>query len=245
MEELDLKNKIFVFLLGIIFLYIFLLLPLEKTLKIKKDIENYNKKVYVSEKKIESIEIKLNEKLEELKKIEIQLLDLKKGTYNFSSINAGNIYISNFLEKNFLEIIEIGRIEIIDENSCYIPYQLRGKEENIIKFIQDLEDENKVLLLTKNFEIKKVNEEYELSLYFYFFVKSEKNQLNEGKRKNLSNKFLEIKNIEFINDNTGICEFKDKKFYIKNKKIIEEDGVNYEIILKDKKIFIKDGENEK
>lgn len=245
MEELDLKNKITIFSLGAIFLYIFVLFPLDKTLKIKNEIKNYNKKIYVTNKKIKGIEIKLDEKLKELERLENEIIKSQKETYSFSNINDGNIYISNLLKKYLLEVIEIDRIEIIDKNRCFIPYRIKGNEENIINFIENIEKENKILLLTKNFEIKKIDEEFELFLYFYFFVDGEKNKINKGERRSLINKFLEIKKIEFINDNTGICEINNKKFYIRNEKIIDIDGIKYKVILKNKKFFIKGGEDEK
>ena len=170
MEELDLKNKIAIFGIGMIFLYIFVLLPLEKTLEVKNEIENYNKKIYVSSKKIKEVEKQLDEKLKEFEKLENSIINLEEKKYKFASVSEGNIYISNFLEKYSLEVLEIGRIEILDDNNYLIPYRVIGDEKNIIDFVEYIEKDNKALLLTKNFEIKKINDSFELSLYFYIFV---------------------------------------------------------------------------
>lgn len=245
MEELDLKNKIAIFGIGIVFLYIFVLLPLEKTLEVKNEIENYNKKIYVSSKKIKEVEKQLDEKLKEFEKLENSIINLEEKKYKFSSVSEGNIYISNFLEKYILEVLEIGRIEVLDDNNYLIPYRVVGDEKNIIDFVEYIEKDNKVLLLTKNFEIKKINDNFELSLYFYIFVENENVEINQGVRRNLTNKFIDIKKLEFINNNTGIIEVENKKFYINKEKIIEINGIKYKIILKNKKVFVKDGEYEK
>lgn len=245
MEELDLKNKIAVLGIGMIFLYIFVLLPLEKTLEVKNEIENYNKKIYVSSKKIKEVEKQLAEKLKEFEKLENYIINLKEKIYKFSSVSEGNIYISNFLEKYSLEVLEVGRIENLDDNNYLIPYRVVGDEENIIDFVEYIEKDNKALLLTKNFEIKKINDSFELSLYFYIFVENENIEINQGFRRNLSNKFIDMRKIEFINSNTGIIEIENKKFYINKEKIIEINGIKYKIILKNKKVFVKDGEYEK
>ena len=245
MEELDLKNKIAIFGIGMIFLYIFVLLPLEKTLEVKNEIENYNKKIYVSSKKIKEVEKQLDEKLKEFEKLENSIINLEEKTYKFSSVSEGNIYISNFLEKYSLEVLEIGRIEILDDNNYLIPYRVIGDEKNIIDFVEYIEKDNKALLLTKNFEIKKINDSFELSLYFYIFVENENIEINKGVRRNLSNKFIDMRKVEFINNDTGIIEIENKKFYINKEKIIEVNGIKYKIVLKNKKVFVKDGEYEK
>lgn len=245
MEDLDLKNKIAIFGIGLIFLYIFVLLPFEKTLEVRNEIENYNKKIYVSSKKIKEVEKQLFEKLKEVEKLENSIVNLEKKIYKFSSMSEGNIYISNFLEKYTLEVLEIGRIESLDDNNYLIPYRVIGSEKNIIDFIENIEKDNKALLLTKNFEIKKVEESFELSLYFYIFVENENTKTNQGVRRNLTNKFIDIKKLEFINNDIGIVEIENKKFYINKEKIIEINGVKYRIILRNKKIFVKDGEYEK
>ena len=245
MEELDLKNKIAVLGIGMIFLYIFVLLPLEKTLEVKNEVENYTKKIYVSSKKIKEVEKQLAEKLKEFEKLESSIINLKKKIYKFSSVSEGNIYISNFLEKYNLEILEVGRIEVLDDNNYLIPYKVVGDEENIIDFVEYIEKDNKALLLTKNFEIKKINDSFELSLYFYIFVENENSEINQGFRRNLSNKFIDMRKVEFINNDTGIIEIENKKFYINKEKIVEINGIKYKIILKNKKVFVKDGEYEK
>ena len=245
MEELDLKNKIAVFGIGMIFLYIFVLLPLEKTLEVKNEIENYNKKIYVSSKKIKEVEKQLDEKLKEFEKLENSIINLEEKKYKFASVSEGNIYISNFLEKYILEVLEIGRIEVLDDNNYLIPYRVVGDEKNIIDFVEYIEKDNKVLLLTKNFEIKKINDSFELSLYFYIFVENENIEINQGFRRNLSNKFIDMRKVEFINNDTGIIEIENKKFYINKEKIIEVNGIKYKIVLKNKKVFVKDGEYEK
>lgn len=245
MEELDLKNKIAIFGIGMIFLYIFVLLPLEKTLEVKNEIENYNKKIYVSSKKIKEVEKQLDEKLKEFEKLENSIINLEEKKYKFASVSEGNIYISNFLEKYILEVLEIGRIEVLDDNNYLIPYRVVGDEKNIIDFVEYIEKDNKVLLLTKNFEIKKINDSFELSLYFYIFVGNENIEINKGVRRNLSNKFIDMRKVEFINNDTGIIEIENKKFYINKEKIIEVNGIKYKIVLKNKKVFVKDGEYEK
>ena len=245
MEELDLKNKIAVFGIGMIFLYIFVLLPLEKTLEVKNEIENYNKKIYISSKKIKEVEKQLDEKLKKFEKLENSIMNLEEKTYKFSSVSEGNIYISNFLEKYNLEVLEIGRIEVLDDNNYLIPYRVVGDEKNIIDFVEYVEKDNKALLLTKNFEIKKISDSFELSLYFYIFVENENIEINQGFRRNLSNKFIDMRKVEFINNDTGIIEIENKKFYINKEKIIEVNGIKYKIVLKNKKVFIKDGEYEK
>ena len=101
------------------------------------------------------------------------------------------------------------------------------------------------MLLTKNFEIKKIEESFELSLYFYIFVENENTETNQGVRRNLTNKFIDMKKLEFINNDTGIIEIENKKFYVNKEKIIEINGIKYKIILKNKKVFVKDGEYEK
>ena len=245
MEELDLKNKIAIFGIGMIFLYIFVLLPLEKTLEVKNEIENYNKKIYVSSKKIKEVEKQLDEKLKEFEKLENSIINLEEKKYKFASVSEGNIYISNFLEEYILEVLEIGRIEVLDDNNYLIPYRVVGDEKNIIDFVEYIEKDNKVLLLTKNFEIKKINDNFELSLYFYIFVENENIEINKGVRRNLSNKFIDMRKVEFINNDTGIIEIENKKFYINKEKIIEVNGIKYKIVLKNKKVFVKDGEYEK
>ena len=245
MEELDLKNKIAIFGIGMIFLYIFVLLPLEKTLEVKNEIENYNKKIYVSSKKIKEVEKQLDEKLKEFEKLENSIINLEEKKYKFASVSEGNIYISNFLEKYILEVLEIGRIEVLDDNNYLIPYRVVGDEKNIIDFVEYIEKDNKVLLLTKNFEIKKINDNFELSLYFYIFVENENIEINKGVRRNLSNKFIDMRKVEFINNDTGIIKIENKKFYINKEKIIEVNGIKYKIVLKNKKVFVKDGEYEK
>ena len=245
MEELDLKNKIAIFGIGMIFLYIFVLLPLEKTLEVKNEIENYNKKIYVSSKKIKEVEKQLDEKLKEFEKLENSIINLEEKKYKFASVSEGNIYISNFLEKYILEVLEIGRIEVLDDNNYLIPYRVVGDEKNIIDFVEYIEKDNKVLLLTKNFEIKKINDSFELSLYFYIFVENENIEINQGFRRNLSNKFIDMRKVEFINNDTGIIEIENKKFYINKEKIMEVNGIKYKIVLKNKKVFVKDGEYEK
>ena len=245
MEELDLKNKIAIFGIGMIFLYIFVLLPLEKTLEVKNEIENYNKKIYVSSKKIKEVEKQLDEKLKEFEKLENSIMNLEEKKYKFASVSEGNIYISNFLEKYILEVLEIGRIEVLDDNNYLIPYRVVGDEKNIIDFVEYIEKDNKVLLLTKNFEIKKINDNFELSLYFYIFVENENIEINKGVRRNLSNKFIDMRKVEFINNDTGIIKIENKKFYINKEKIIEVNGIKYKIVLKNKKVFVKDGEYEK
>ena len=245
MEELDLKNKIAILGIGMIFLYIFVLLPLEKTLEVKNEIENYNKKIYVSSKKIKEVEKQLDEKLKEFEKLENSIINLEEKKYKFASVSEGNIYISNFLEKYILEVLEIGRIEVLDDNNYLIPYRVVGDEKNIIDFVEYIEKDNKVLLLTKNFEIKKINDSFELSLYFYIFVENENIEINKGVRRNLSNKFIDMRKVEFINNDTGIIEIENKKFYINKEKIMEVNGIKYKIVLKNKKVFVKDGEYEK
>lgn len=245
MEELDLKNKIAIFGIGMIFLYIFVLLPLEKTLEVKNEIENYNKKIYVSSKKIKEVEKQLDEKLKEFEKLENSIINLEEKKYKFASVSEGNIYISNFLEKYILEVLEIERIEVLDDNNYLIPYRVVGDEKNIIDFVEYIEKDNKALLLTKNFEIKKINDSFELSLYFYIFVENENIEINKGVRRNLSNKFIDMRKVEFINNDTGIIEIENKKFYINKEKIIEVNGIKYKIVLKNKKVFVKDGEYEK
>ena len=245
MEELDLKNKIAIFGIGMIFLYIFVLLPLEKTLEVKNEIENYNKKIYVSSKKIKEVEKQLDEKLKEFEKLENSIINLEEKKYKFASVSEGNIYISNFLEKYILEVLEIGRIEVLDDNNYLIPYRVVGDEKNIIDFVEYIEKDNKALLLTKNFEIKKINDSFELSLYFYIFVENENIEINKGVRRNLSNKFIDMRKVEFINSDTGIIKIENKKFYINKEKIIEVNGIKYKIVLKNKKVFVKDGEYEK
>ena len=245
MEELDLKNKIAIFGIGMIFLYIFVLLPLEKTLEVKNEIENYNKKIYVSSKKIKEVEKQLDEKLKEFEKLENSIINLEEKKYKFASVSEGNIYISNFLEKYILEVLEIGRIEVLDDNNYLIPYRVVGDEKNIIDFVEYVEKDNKALLLTKNFEIKKISDSFELSLYFYIFVENENIEINQGFRRNLSNKFIDMRKVEFINNDTGIIEIENKKFYINKEKIIEVNGIKYKIVLKNKKVFVKDGEYEK
>ena len=245
MEELDLKNKIAIFGIGMIFLYIFVLLPLEKTLEVKNEIENYNKKIYVSSKKIKEVEKQLDEKLKEFEKLENSIINLEEKKYKFASVSEGNIYISNFLEEYILEVLEIGRIEVLDDNNYLIPYRVVGDEKNIIDFVEYIEKDNKALLLTKNFEIKKINDSFELSLYFYIFVENENIEINKGVRRNLSNKFIDMRKVEFINNDTGIIEIENKKFYINKEKIIEVNGIKYKIVLKNKKVFVKDGEYEK
>ena len=245
MEELDLKNKIAIFGIGMIFLYIFVLLPLEKTLEVKNEIENYNKKIYVSSKKIKEVEKQLDEKLKEFEKLENSIINLEEKKYKFASVSEGNIYISNFLEEYILEVLEIGRIEVLDDNNYLIPYRVVGDEKNIIDFVEYIEKDNKALLLTKNFEIKKINDNFELSLYFYIFVENENIEINKGVRRNLSNKFIDMRKVEFINNDTGIIEIENKKFYINKEKIMEVNGIKYKIVLKNKKVFVKDGEYEK
>ena len=39
MEEFDLKNKLAVFAIGVTFIYIFVISPIEKNLKLKEEIE--------------------------------------------------------------------------------------------------------------------------------------------------------------------------------------------------------------
>lgn len=245
MEELDLKNKVAVLGIGMIFLYIFVLLPFEKTFEVKNEIKNYNEKIYVSSKKVKELEKQLDEKLKEFEKLENSIINLEKKIYKFTSVSEGNIYISNFLKKYTLEVLEIGRIEILDDNNYLIPYRVIGDEKNIIDFVECIEKDNKALLLTKNFEIKKINDSFELSLYFYIFVENENSKINQGVRRNLTNKFIGMRKVEFINSDTGIIKIENKKFYINKEKIIEVNGIKYKIVLKNKKVFIKDGEYEK
>ena len=41
-----------------------------------------------------------------------------------------------------------------------------------------------------------------------------------------------MRKVEFINNDTGIIEIENKKFYINKEKIIEVNGIKYKIVLK-------------
>ena len=125
MEELDLKNKIAIFGIGMIFLYIFVLLPLEKTFEVKNEIENYNKKIYVSSKKIKEVEKQLDEKLEEFEKLENSIINLEeKNLYDF---------IMNLKKSDIEELLKSSKTE--EEKKFYYKLQeliLRIQQEKLI-----------------------------------------------------------------------------------------------------------------
>lgn len=242
MEEFDLKNKLAVFAIGVTFIYIFIISPIEKNLKLKEETERYIERSILLEKKLNIIDEKIKEKNIEIEKSLKQRKD-KENIFLFSSLGEANIYIINFLEKFFLEILYIGRTEISKDDKYFISYEILGTEKNILNFIENIEKDGKVLLLNKSLEIEKKEEKFRLYLSFCVVAKSSKNIINKGSRRNLTNEILEIKEIEFINENSGILITKNKKIYINKEKIIEINKKKYKIILKNKKLFIENGGN--
>lgn len=242
MEEFDLKNKLAVFAIGVTFIYIFIISPIEKNLKLKEETERYIERSILLEKKLNIIDEKIKEKNIEIEKSLKQRKD-KENIFLFSSLGEANIYIINFLEKFFLEILYIGRTEISKDDKYFISYEILGTEKNILNFIENIEKDGKVLLLNKSLEIEKKEEKFRLYLSFCVVAKSLKNIINKGSRRNLTNEILEIKEIEFINENSGILITKNKKIYINKEKIIEINKKKYKIILKNKKLFIENRGN--
>lgn len=237
MEELDLKNKIVIFLIGTVLMYIFIISPVEKIYHLRNEAKIYNEKIMIIEEKIRIVDKQIKEKTIEKKYFEKSSENKKR--FKFDSLGEGNIYINNLLKNFNLSIIQVNRVEKEDENNYYVPYVIKGQEKNIIDFIIKLEEEEKVWILNKNLEIKKVEKNFELNVWFYFFIKNQKKVENSGERKTLTNESVNIKTITFINKDSGIIEIDNKKIYIRSRKIIKINGKKYEILLENKKIFVR------
>lgn len=237
MNDLDLKNKIILLIVILGGVISFFITPLEKNLSLKKEIKNYSYKLKNSDKKISIVKNKLLEAEKELGNLQIEEKSMEEKVYKFNSTSQGNLYINNLIEKNNLEVLEIGRIERM-EKSIFIPYKIIGREENIIKFIEKVENENKIFLLNSSFELLKENELLKISFRGNYFVEENEKIINEGERKNLSGKKFWVEKVEFINDNVGIIELLDKKIYINREKIIEIYGNNYIFRIENKKLTI-------
>lgn len=237
MKGFDSKNEIVIFVVGIVFLYNFVISPIEKNLNLNKEIENYKSKNILLEKKINIVDEKIKEKNLEIEK-SIKEIENKEDVFVFSSLGEANIYIDKILEKFFLEILYIGRTERGDNNRYFISYEILGEEKNIVDFIENIEKDGKVLLLNKSLEIEKKEKNFRLYLSFCIVAKNSKEILNKGERRNLTSNILDIKDLQFINENSGILIIEGKKIYINNEKIIEINKEKYKIILKNKKLFI-------
>lgn len=239
MNDLDLKNKIILLIVILGGVISFFITPLEKNLSLKKEIKNYSYKLRNSDKKISIVKNKILEAEKELGNLQIEEKTMGEKVYKFNNISQGNLYINNLIEKNNLEILEIGRIERM-EKSVFIPYKIIGREENIIKFIEKVENENKIFLLNNSFELLKENELLKISFRGNYFVEENEKVINEGERKNLSGKKFLVEKVEFINDSVGIIELSDKKIYINGEKIIRIYGNNYIFRIENKKLIIRE-----
>lgn len=238
---------------GIAFIFIGLWMILTYKLLIKPYSEIKNKKkqkisleirVKKAEKELEKTEKIYIKKDEENKKerIEYEIYEnnlLKKGFQNSGKMKE---YIYQSLKKNRITTNIIGSIEKSDttkkerKGKVYIPYSITGEEENILKWIKEIENSNKLISFTDTpFQFHKDENNIKINLKVSGYI------LNDTlKEKN-------IKNIE-----------KEKIFYIYSEKeilteknIIEINGKTY-MILKFKngkrKIFadgeeIKKGKN--
>lgn len=134
-----------------------------------------------------------------------------KNNYSFKNINSVEIFIENYINKNLLHLLTIGRYEKDElSKTVYIPYIIQGNLKNLIFFIKELEASKMDISFGET----------------SFLLKIDKLSTFEGKIKTMFNEVdgVDSKNY-FIN-----LENKLKKKRIEKIKILNFNGKNYLIL---------------
>ena len=239
MEIEEIKNRGIKLVGFMLIIFIFIILPLEKNLNLKKDIELNKKRLQGYQEKINIINSKIMVEADK----EQMFMDNNKiknnKIYKFGSKGEINLYIDKYAEIYNLEIAEIGRV-IENNGKAVFSYKVNGNKEEILSFLLDIEKNNKIFILNHTLEIKKIKNILEAHIDFEGVI--EKGYINKNKEiNNPENKNIDFnKNIKFINDTTGIIEVNNKKYYIKNTAIIKINEKKYDLKIEKRKVIIKE-----
>lgn len=261
------KEKIIgVFLIGlnIIFFYFCSIVPYNR-LKLKRETfrESEIKLKKVSKEK-EIVEKIYNSKIEKEKEIERKFNESREKivTKSFKNIGEFEKTILEKLKKYNLCSQTIGRVEKLSsetEGKAYISYEIIGKEKNIKKFIQELENGEKLISVVETpvyIEIKEEESKIKLKIAGYILNLLEKEQEKidiEKVEKAIEEKILFIsfdevsileKKILNLNKNRYLL-LKYKKggrdIFYENEEI-EKEGKKYRIKIKEDGIYLDSGE---
>ncbi|MBS9775751.1 MAG: hypothetical protein KGV57_01525 [Fusobacterium sp.] len=222
--NLDKKNIIKFFLLSVFFLIVFYFFIFKNIILYNELNENItNEAIKLEKLKLEKdiISKSLSEKekqFEILKKQVEKNLEQTKEKENFSRISEILSYINKNIENNKLELVSFAR-STKNNKTINISLNLKGKEQDIKKFIRDIEDGGKNISLTQNyfkFWVEKGNLiSVKISLTCILGKKMEEDLKNNNEiiKENLiqNNIFLDESSVE--SEENSFMRIGNKKFY--------------------------------
>jgi hypothetical protein len=261
------KEKIIVIVLiglNLIFFYFCSIIPYNR-LKLKKEtVREFELKLKKFSKEKEIVEKIYNSKIEKEKEIERKFNESREKivTKSFKNIGEFEKTILERLKKHNLYSQIIGRVEKLNneiEGKAYISYEIIGKEKNIKKFIQELENGEKLISLVETpvyIEIKEEESKIKLKIAGYILNLLEKEQEKIDIEK--VEEVIEEKILFISFDEVNILEKKilnlnkNRYLLLKYKKggrdifcedeEIEKDGKKYRIKIKEDGIYLDSGE---
>lgn len=244
-EKLVTLGGVTIFLL---ILYFLIYNPTVKYMRIKEEINNYEVKSRKEKKLLEVMEKRVN-RLEEERNSEIKNLEEARQRIrekSFSNLVEFEEYIGELLEKNFLTVEAIGRVERITEtDKIYIPYVIKGGDFNILNFMESVEsDERGISLSETPSQLLKEGDITKFNCKISANVLNIKEEDTKEKRLNIKD-FVRygIKEIKYLNYNNRryiIVNFQNggsEIFY--QGEIVEKDGKKYKILVEDNEIYLE------
>lgn len=150
------KDNKKIILVGFVVSYIFIVKPINKVIKLKREkrIELKETINLIDNNKILKKELKSFSK--EKKPFQKSKLNLKG--YYFRGLGEYNDYINFNMKENNIKTLYIGR-SILKKNSVIVSFNLKGKLYDFVGFLNKIEKEKKIYLSSGNFYIEKKGED--------------------------------------------------------------------------------------
>lgn len=218
MEKLIFQYKKISFsIFSLVLFYLFILQPLENIKSQKKILKTKNEKFLILEKK-ESIIVKnIQDNEKKLKKLKLQYSEKKENIIFYNSLGETQKNINYLIDKNGLKVLELGRITNEEDNVILIPFLLTGKENNVLNFLFNLDENDAINIFNAPIEIFKEKENIKLRFSIQTTILNKKNSTDK-------------KNLDFVinrKNNYELVKFKlldEKKgiFYIKSNSYIKK-----------------------
>ena len=251
---------IFLIVINLIFFYFCCIIPYKKIIYTEEKLKNYKMKLkkVIKEKetmvKVHEIQVSKNKEIEERYDKYIESIKEK----SFNNIGEFERLIYKKIKSNKLYFKIIGRVEKErneGEGKVYISYEIIGKKKNLMSFIKELENGEKLISLGETpVYLEEKAEESKIKLKIAGYILN----ILEGEDKDIEKEYIDNQKIFLPFEELNLIDKKilklnkkrylilkykkgGREIFLENEKI-EKNGKEYRIRIAEEGIYLENGE---